>query len=90
MPTFRPRLGPVPSSITGPLRGYLEQVQSVVNAFPQMSLFSGVSPNSAVTGQPGDLALNVGSASTDSRLWMMGGTGDQLRSTGWVTVRTLA
>ena len=90
MPTYRPRLGPVPSSITGPLRGYLEQVQSVVNALPQMSLFSGLTPNSAVTGQPGDMAINVGSASTSSRLWMLGGSGSALTNVGWVNVRVLA
>ena len=80
----------MPSSVTGPLRGYLEEVRNAVNALPQMSLFSGLSPNSSVTGQPGDLAVNVGSASTDSRVWMLGGAGSALRNTGWVVLRTSA
>lgn len=63
---------------------------AALNALPQQSLFSGLSPNSNVTGQPGDLVVNVGSASTSSRLWLLGGAGSALTNIGWVNVRILA
>ncbi len=79
-----------PSDLTGPLGMYLRDVVRILNEQPRISIFSALTPNSALTGLPGDIAVNVGSASTDSRVWSMGGTGNQLRTTGWVVLRTLS
>ena len=84
------RLRNVPSSITGELRGWLSDVATMLNAQPFASVFSGTTPNSVVTGIAGDMAVNVGSASTSSRLWVKGGDPvipDQLN---WVIVRVAA
>ena len=75
-----------PSNITGVLGEWLSDVWRYLDAQPQLSRFSGTSPNSAVTGFPGDLAVNAGSASTDTRVWVKGGT--TYSNTGWVTLRT--
>ena len=88
MAIARPRIGQPPSGVTGELRSYLVQMTDALNQIPVASYFSGLSPNSVVTGFPGDLAINVGSASTQSRLWINAGTG--FSNTGWVTVRILA
>lgn len=85
----RDRLRPPSSSITGELGSYLLDVWRAVNQIPNVSYFSGTSPNlSNLTGTAGDLAINVGSASTDSRLWVKGGSVASPTTTGWVTVRT--
>lgn len=84
----RDRLPPPPSSVTGPLGEWCLQVWQVVNATPKLSYFSGTSPNSSVTGFVGDFAVNINSSSTDTRVWSLGGSGDTLRQTGWVMLRT--
>ncbi len=76
-----------PSDLTGPLGEYLLVLWRTLNGMPNISAFSGTSPNSAVTGLPGDLAVNIGSASTDSRLFVMGGSSRAPSITGWKTVR---
>lgn len=76
-----------PSSITGPVAEYLHEVWRVVNKMPNISAFSGATPNSAVSGVPGDLAVSVAVASNDSRLFVKGGTTRAPSTTGWVTVR---
>lgn len=78
----------VPSSITGELGQYLEEMRRAINRAPTMSYFSGTTPNSNVTGLAGDLAVNVGSASTDTRLWIKGGSTAVPGMTNWVTLRT--
>ena len=67
------RLPPPPSGVTGELRRYLEQIQTALNQTPVFSYFSGTSPNSLLTGERGDFSINVGSASTLSRLWFKSG-----------------
>lgn len=84
----RDKLPPPPSSITGDLGNWLHELWSVVNYMPQFSTFSGTTPNSNLTGLAGDFALNYGSASTDTRLWIKGGSLTSLNKSGWVTVRT--
>ena len=78
-----------PSSVTGPVAEYLHEIWRVVNKMPNISAFSGSSPNSALSGVPGDLAVNTGSASTTSRLWIQGGSTRQPSTTGWAVVRVL-
>lgn len=84
----RDRLPQPPSSLSGPLGDYLLKIWEVVNATPRLSYFTGTSPNSQVTGFVGDLGVNINSTSTDTRLWILGGSGTTVRQTGWVTVRT--
>ena len=87
----RVRIGQPPSSVTGPLRGYLDQMARVLNDLPSFSYFSGTSPNSTVTGLPGHVAINIGSASTASRVWVLsGGASSALTNQGWVILRTAA
>lgn len=78
-----------PSGVTGPLGDYLHLLWRTLTAMPNISAFSGPSPNSAVTGLPGDLAVNMGSASTASRLWVMAGGAREPSLTGWSAVRIL-
>lgn len=89
--TYYPARFPTPpSDITGALGTYLRDMARILNESAAVSIFSALTPNSVVTGLPGYVAVNVGSASTDSRVWVLGGTGDYLRNTGWVVLRTLS
>lgn len=89
MPVFRRKLNDPPSVISGPLRVWLQGVVDHINNTPTLSYFSGTSPIlSAVTGMAGDLAFNVGSASTSTRLWQ--NTGSSANTINWVAIRTLA
>lgn len=82
-----------PSSVTGALGEWLREVHRVIESTPNASLISleaTQTPNSRVSGVPGDLAFNVSpSASTSSRLWVMGGSGSALTQLGWALVRLL-
>ena len=85
------RLPAPPSSITGVLGTWLRELHGVVEALPNVSIASfGATdtPNSRVTGMSGDLCINVGSASTDSRAWILGGgTRSALTDQGWALLR---
>ncbi len=83
----RTRIGFPPSSVTGELGTYLLTIWQALNDIPNFSMFSGPTPNSVITGMPGDVAVNVGSASTSSRLWVMGGSTAQPSLTGWNVIR---
>lgn len=88
MTIFASRVPPVPSNFTGPIREWAEAVTRAVNAFPTISTFSGLDPSTVgLLGQPGHLAVNFASASTDSRLFVHGGAGNSNNSTGWKVVR---
>ena len=88
------KLVPPPSNVTGTLGEWLREVHRVIESTPNVSLVSfeaNQTPNSRVSGVPGDLAVNVSpSASTTSRLWTMGGSGSALTNLGWALVRVLA
>lgn len=83
-----PYLPPPPSGLTGVIAEYLGQMCRVINQVPNVSYFSGTTPNSVLTGVAGDLAVNVASASTDTRVWVKGGSVTQPNTSGWVTLRT--
>ena len=86
------RLPPPPSDVTGPLGTWLRQVWQAVEALPRLSVdsFDGT-PNSRVSGLPGDLLVNIGSASTDSRVWVLGGGArSALTNLGWRVVQVRA
>lgn len=86
--SVRDRLAPPPSSVTGPLGSWLNDVWALLNNQPTVSYFSGTTPNSTVTGVAGDVAINIGSASTDSRAWLKGGDVTIPSQVSWVTLRT--
>lgn len=87
------KLVPPPSTVTGALGEWLRELHRVIESTPNVSLVSlsaGSTPNSVVTGTPGDMAVNVSpSASTSSRYWVMGGSGSALTQLGWALVRVL-
>ncbi len=82
------RLPPVPLTITGELASYLRTVVRLLNAEAYISKFSAPNPNtSGFTGIPGNLAINVGSASTWTRLWILAGSTASIDTDGWQMVR---
>lgn len=84
----RQRLPAVPSAFTGPLRWYLQEIKRALDDTPVVSYFSGTNPNtSGITGFPGDQVVNVGSASTSTRVWLMSGSSQAPATTGWVMIR---
>lgn len=83
-------LVPPPSSITGALGAWLLDVHRYLESQPTFSVASFApteTPNSRVTGRGGDLCVNEGSASTASRLWLLGGERSALTNQGWALVR---
>jgi hypothetical protein len=50
-----------------------------------MSWFSGTTPNSTLTGTPGDIAINLASGSTLTRAWIMTGDTSLVTTLGWRT-----
>jgi len=89
-----PRFPTPPSDVTGPLGTYLRELWRFVESQPQISMqsFSATgTPNSVVSGFPGDMCVNIGSASTASRLWLLGGTTRSIiTNKGWQLVRVVA
>lgn len=78
-----------PSSITGPLFQYLQQLASVVNAMPQFSYFNTASPEGTVFGSAGDFAMSLASTSTFTRLWVKASSPGAVSAVSWVRVRIL-
>ena len=80
-----------PSNISEPLSSWLRKLHGIVDAQPNFSMASfdaTETPNSRVTGRPGDFCINVGSASTVSRIWTLGGPATSaLTDQGWALVR---
>ena len=85
---LRDRVRPLPSSVTGELAFWLTEMANAVNNQPFTSYFSGTTPNSVVTGLAGDVTVNIGSASTDTRAWVKGGSPTIPDQTCWVPLRT--
>lgn len=79
------RLPPVPSAVTGVLADYMREVTRRLNGEPTLSIFSGTSPESVVTGIPGNVTVNVGVTDTD-RFWIMSGTTARAKKTGWEAI----
>lgn len=71
---------------TGELSNWLYDVWRAVNDIPNLSYFSSsTSPNSNLTGRPGDLAVNPNSTTTKPRFWIMGGSSTNT-TLGWLPV----
>ena len=81
-----------PSSVTGELGDWLRSVVRTLNSHvARVSYFSAETPPSTMTALPGYLAINMSpSQSTDSRVWVHGGTGTSPTGTGYVVLRTSA
>lgn len=87
------RLGPVPSAFTGEQRIYLERVRVALNDLPTFSFFSGLTPESVVTGVAGNFAFNVGvSTSTQSLAFVKLGSPLTASKVSWarLSIQTLA
>jgi hypothetical protein len=84
------KLQPPPSSVTGPLGAWLRDVHQLLESTPNFSLVSfnaTDTPNSRVTGMSGDFVVNIGSAVTDARLWLLGGgVRSSVTDQGWKAV----
>ena len=88
-PGFQSRIPPPPPTGNPSVDQWLRNLWSVVNGLPRLSWFSGTTPNSLHTGTPGDLAINLASGSTTTRLWIMGGAPTStITKLGWVTLAT--
>lgn len=74
-----------PSTITGDLYQYLAALAREVNKMPRLSYTSFGNPNSNVTGQRGDILVNL-VTSTDTALWWGKLYGSS--NTGWVSLAT--
>lgn len=86
MSDFRRVVSP-PSDLTGPLGSYLREIARAINDIPQISAFSGTDPNAGSNaGYPGDMLINLTSAITDRRLYVMAGSLRQKSTTGWTLV----
>jgi hypothetical protein len=84
---FRQRINAPPSDVEPALRDWLQRVANELNILPPLSTFSGTTPESVISGSPGELAINYAAptASTVSRLWIkVTGIGN----TGWASAVT--
>ena len=80
-------LPPIPSDLTGLVNALRQWHRQLTSEIP-VSIFSAANPNtSGFTGIPGNLAVNIGSASTSSRLWIMEGSTSSIDTNGWRIVR---
>lgn len=85
--SYQPKIQLPPPTGNQALDQWLYKVAQTINGFPRMSWFSGTTPNSIHTGTPGDLAINLASGSTTTRVWIMGGIPTSLSTNkGWVTL----
>lgn len=74
--------------MTGELGQWLTEVWSALNETPRISYVSLTNPNtSGITGLPGDILINVASASTWTRAWMMSGSVASIATSGWKMFR---
>lgn len=77
-----------PSGVTGPVRDYLAKlVTEVINHLPVFSYASLATPNSVYTGKVPDFFINIGSASTQTRLFM--NIAPTTSTVSWATIRIL-
>ncbi len=74
-----------PSSVSGELYVWLNQVRAALNNIPKISYTSYGNPNSNVTGQRGDILVNL-VTSTNTALWWGKTYGSS--NTGWTSLAT--
>ena len=66
---------------------WMRDMAKQFNSLPRMSWFSGLTPNSSLTGTPGDIAINLASGSTMTRAWIMTGDTSLVTTLGWRTLQ---
>lgn len=82
------RIPEVPRTLSGPVAEYLKLVVRQLNAEGFISLFSGSDPNtSGFTGIPGNMLVNIGSASTWTRLFVQAGSVASMSTNSWHALR---
>lgn len=79
-----------PSDVTGPIRHWLMEVRAAINRTPVFSYGSLATPEGSEFANLADFYVNLGSASTLSRLFFKSGPENTVSNTSWVTVRILA
>ena len=80
-------LPPIPSDLTGLIQVLRLWHRQLTSEIP-VSIFSGANPNtSGFTGVPGNLLVNIGSASTATRLWIMEGSAPSVETNTWRMIR---
>lgn len=79
------RIPEVPWGIKDPkVHEWMVQVARQLNSEAFISKFSGTDPNtSGITGIPGNLVVNVGSASSNTRMWQMAGSVASIATNTW-------
>lgn len=83
----RIRLRQPPSSVTGELGQWCQELWRAVNSIPTISYFSGTHPNtSGITGLGGHILINVSPASNVSRMFINTGTGSLPNKNSWTSV----
>ena len=83
-------LPPVPSALTGELGRYLDLIRLRLNTTPTFSFFSGLTPESVITGVAGNFALNVGtSTSTNSLIFIHLGSPTVPSKVSWARLSTI-
>lgn len=75
-----------PSSFTGPLAQWAQSVTRVIQAIPQVSYITQVSPEGVINGQTGDQVITVGSTSTLTVLWLKASQPGVVSTVSWVKV----
>ena len=81
------RIPDPPSQVTGPLRIWLNELVRTLNSqVANVSYFSGTSPESVITGVAGDWAIQVGSVSTNTRIFVKAGDVAVPSKTSWMKV----
>ena len=87
MAKYVSRIEQPPPSGNQRLDQWLRDFANQWNSHPRMSWFSGTTPNSNLTGTPGDIAINLASGSTMTRMWVMTGDTSLVTTLGWRTVQ---
>ena len=86
------KVSPDPSGFTGAQAGWLQEVAVAINRTPNVSYFSGLTPESVITGLAGDFAIAPFSQSTGSLFFVKWGSATVASKVSWckVSVSTVA
>lgn len=88
-----PRFPHPPSDLTGAFANWCWEIWRHIESMPRISYHSfgaTETPDSRVSGLSGDLCVNLGSASTNSRLFVLGGASrSAFTNQGWQLVRVV-
>lgn len=77
---------PVPSCFTGAQREYLAEVRDYLNAMPVFSFFSGLTPESSITGVAGNFAIAPYAQSAASMVFVKWGSPTVASKVSWTQI----